>query len=323
MEYRTLGRSGLNVSTVGLGCMNFGMMVDQSRTDAVVNKAFDLGITLFDTANVYGGEHGRGEALLGKALGSRRKEIILATKFGGMQGREAGPPGRASRNAIITAVEESLKLLDTDYIDLYQIHRPDTQTPIAETLGALDDLVRQGKVRYIGCSNFDGWQLADAQWVSRSGHLSSFISAQNRYSIVTRDIEKELVPATKTYGVGILPFFPLESGLLTGKYQRGVEPPEGTRLSKWRGAFASDEKFEKVEKLTDLGQANGHTILDLAIAWLVSRPHVSSVIAGVTSPEQLEKNVAAGECTLTADELSAIDEITGPPPAGGFGPPRR
>lgn len=322
MEYRSLGRSGLKVSTVGLGCMNFGMMVDQSRTDAVVNKAFDLGVTLFDTANIYGGEQGKGEEMLGKALGSRRKDIILATKFGGQRPATKGSPGGGSRNAIFQTVEESLQRLGTDYIDLYQIHRPDTSTPIEETLSALDDLVRQGKVRYIGCSNFDGWLLVEAQWTAQTSHLTAFVSAQNRYSLVTRDVEKELVPACNLHGVGILPFFPLESGLLTGKYARGVDAPEGTRLAKWGGAFQSDDKYDKLEKLTDLGQAHGHSILDIAIGWLVSRPHVSSVIAGVTSPEQLEKNVAAGESTFTAEELAAIDEITAPAQSG-FGPPRR
>ncbi|MEE9135310.1 MAG: aldo/keto reductase, partial [Gammaproteobacteria bacterium] len=209
--------------------------------------------------------------------------------------------------------------------DLYQMHRTDPNTPIEETMRALDDLLTQGKLRYIGCSNYAAWQIADAQWTARESHLTSFISAQNRYSLLTRDIEKELVPACDGHGLGILPYFPLESGLLTGKYKRNEDPPEGSRLAKWKrfsSSFASDDKFDQVEQLNDLCARYEHSLLDLAMGWLASRPYVASVIAGVTTPEQLEQNVAAGQFVPTAEELAEIDEISPPPPVTQFGPRR-
>ena len=318
MKTKTLGRSGLHVSAVGLGCMNMGLMIDQSQSDAVVNKALDLGITFFDVANNYGGPYGSAEEILATALGARRGDVIIATKFGGAGGRGGGSqPGGGSRNHIMKAVEDSLTRLKTDYIDLYQLHFPDQTTPIEETLRALDDLIHQGKVRYIGCSNFAAWQLTDAQWTARQLGLNSFISAQNRYSILNREIEQELLPAANQFDIGILPFFPLESGLLSGKVKRGEEPPEGSRLSKWSGAFVSDAKFDKIEKLVELGTAHGHQLLDYAMAWLVHQPLVSSVIAGATRPEQLEQNVVAAEVELSQDELTAIDAITGSAPSFG------
>lgn len=325
MEYKTLGRSGLQVSVVGLGCMNFGMMNDEAESAEVVHKAMDLGVNFFDTADVYG-ERGRSEQWLGNALGSRRPEVIVATKFAGPMSSERFDMQGGSRRYIMQAVEASLQRLGTDYIDLYQMHRFDADTPLEETLRALDDLVRQGKVRYFGSSNYAAWQVTEAEWIARSGHLNRFISAQNRYSLLTRDIEKDLVPACQRYGIGILPYFPLESGLLTGKYPKGEPAPEGTRLAKWAsfaaGAFASDDKVEKVEALREVCSRHDHSLLDMAIGWLASRPAVSSVIAGVTSPQQLEQNVKAGLWQPTDEVLAEIDEITAPPQES-FGPPRR
>src|SRR5579863_6134457 len=229
MEYRRLGNSGLQVSLAGLGCNNFGMRIDAEQSRAVVHRALDEGITLFDTADIYG-NRGQSEEMLGKALGDRRKEIVLATKFGMAMGDGPYMHG-GSRRYIAAAVEASLKRLGTDYIDLYQIHQPDTETPQQETLEALTDLVRAGKVRYIGSSNFSGWQTAEAACISRNQGLASYVSAQNHYNLLERRVERELVPACKHFGVGILPYFPLASGLLTGKYQRGAQPPEGTRLA--------------------------------------------------------------------------------------------
>ena len=325
MEYKTLGRSGLQVSVVGLGCMNFGMANDEAESAEVVHKALDLGVNLFDTADVYG-ERGKSEQWLGKALGGRRPEVIIATKFAGPMSAERADMQGGSRRYIMQAVEASLQRLGTDYIDLYQMHRVDTDTPVEETLRALDDLVRQGKVRYFGCSNYAAWQVTEAEWTARAGNLDRFISAQNRYSLLTRDIEKELVPACERYGLGILPYFPLESGLLTGKYQKGEPAPEGTRLARWAafasGSFASDDKFDKVEALNEVCAQYDHSLLDMAIGWLASRPVVSSVIAGVTSPQQLEQNVKAGLWRPTDEELAEIDEITAPPQES-FGPPAR
>jgi aryl-alcohol dehydrogenase-like predicted oxidoreductase len=324
MQYKKLGNSGLQVSNVGLGCMNFGMANDEAESAAVVQSALELGVNLFDTADVYG-DRGKSEEWLGKALGSRRPEVIIATKFAGPMSAERDDMQGGSRRYIMQAVEASLTRLGTDYIDLYQMHRTDPNTPIEETMRALDDLLTQGKLRYIGCSNYAAWQIADAQWTARESHLTSFISAQNRYSLLTRDIEKELVPACDGHGLGILPYFPLESGLLTGKYKRNEDPPEGSRLAKWKrfsSSFASDDKFDQVEQLNDLCARYEHSLLDLAMGWLASRPYVASVIAGVTTPEQLEQNVAAGQFVPTAEELAEIDEISPPPPVTQFGPRR-
>lgn len=314
MEYRNLGRSDLKVSVVGLGCNNFGMKLDQSGTDAVVHKALDMGITLFDTADIYGGQKGQSEDLLGKALGERRQEIALATKFGASMGEAAHDVG-GSRAYIMKAVDASLARLDTDYIDLYQIHRPDPATPIEETLRALDDLVRQGKVRYIGHSNYAGRQAAEAAQIAREYKLTPYISAQNHYSLLSRQIELDLVPAAKEFGLGILPFFPLESGLLTGKYKRGADAPEGSRFALWgnmSGRFLNDPNFDRVEKLSALCERQGHSLLQVAIGWLAGQPYVSSVIAGATTAEQVELNVAAGEWRPSAEEAEAIDDITKP-----------
>ena len=308
MDTKPLGRSGLRVSVVGLGCNNFGQRCDQAQTRAVVAKALDLGVTLFDTADVYGGG-GVSEEYLGKALESQRGEVVLATKFGMPMGE--GPLRRGgSRRWMMQAAENSLRRLGTEYIDLYQIHFPDAGTPIEETLRALDDLVRQGKVRYVGCSNFAGWQVVEAAWTARTAGLAQFVSAQNFYNLLERNVERELVPACNAHGLGVLPYFPLASGLLTGKYQRGAAAPEGTRLSapRFKGAL-SDKNFDKVEKLSAFAADAGHSLLELAIGWLASQPHVPSVIAGATKPEQVEANVRAASWKLSAAELAKVNEV--------------
>jgi len=311
MEYRPLGKSGLRVSAVGLGCNNFGMKIDKDATAVVVNKAIDSGITLFDTADVYGGT--KSEEFLGAALGDRRKRVVIATKFGfgPIVGDDAATKG-GSRRWIMRACEDSLRRLGTDYIDLYQYHTPDANTPMDETLRALDDLVHQGKVRYIGSSNLAGWQVADAEWIARAHNLTRFVSAQNQYNLLDRSVEKELAPACRKYGIGILPYFPLASGFLSGKYRRGSPPPEGTRLALWgrRGeAIMSEGNFGILEKLEGFAQARGKTMLDLAFGWLLSHDYVPSVIAGATTPEQIEANVAAGEWRLAEDEMTQVDAL--------------
>ena len=312
MTYRRLGASGLVVSAVGLGCNNFGRMVDLDGTRAVVDAALDQGITLFDTADTYGRPHGSSEQLLGQALKGRRDDIVLATKFGmDMEGANGPDWGaRGARRYVARAVEASLRRLDTDYIDLYQMHEPDPSTPIEETLSALDDLVRAGKVRYLGNSNFAGWQVADADWVARSNGLTPFISAQNEYSLLTRDVEAEVVPACERFGLGILPFFPLNSGLLTGKYRRGERPAEGTRLAQERYArVLENAPWDTIEALTAFAEERGRTLLDVAIAGLAARPAVASVIAGATTPEQVRTNAAAITWQPTADDKAALDAI--------------
>jgi aryl-alcohol dehydrogenase-like predicted oxidoreductase len=307
MEYRRIGNSGLKVSAVGLGCNNFGMRCDAAQSETVVHKALDLGITLFDTADVYGGR-GTSETFLGKALGDKRKDIVLATKFGGPMGKSPLERG-GSRRYVFAAVEASLRRLGTDYIDLYQLHFPDAETPIEETLGALDDVVRQGKVRYIGCSNFSAWQLIDANHIALQRGSARFISAQNHYNLLERTIRHELLPACKHAQVGVLPYFPLASGLLTGKYQRGQKPAQDTRLGVWgeRGAaLLTDRSFDKVDALDAFAQERGKQLIELAFGWLLSQPQISSVIAGATRPEQLDTNVRAGDYRLTDTDLLAL-----------------
>lgn len=320
MDYRYLGKSGLKVSAVGVGCNNFGGACDQAATTTVVNKALDVGITLFDTADYYG--QGKSETFLGKALGVRRKDVIIATKFGLAMGNTFDLRGGGSRDYILRAVEASLRRLGTDYIDLYQLHVPDADTPVEETLSTLDTLVRQGKVRYIGHSNFTGGAAADAAWTAKTKNLTPFVSAQNRYSILTRDIERDLVPACQLHGVGVLPYFPLESGLLSGKYKRGGKADSDTRFGRWAasmiGQFASDQKFTQAEKLQNLAVDSDCSILDVAVGWLLSRPYIGSVIAGATKPEQIEQNAAAAAWRPTADQAKQIDAIS-PPPPGPFG----
>jgi aryl-alcohol dehydrogenase-like predicted oxidoreductase len=309
VEYSKLGRSGLQVSILGLGCNNFGRRCDVEQTAAVVHKALELGVTLFDTADIYG-PRGVSEEYLGKALQGRRRDVVIATKFVGPMGD--GPLwAGASRRYIFDAIDDSLRRLGTDYIDLYQIHFPDARTPIEETLRALDDLARAGKVRYYGCSNFAGWQVVEAQWITRLQHFAPLISAQNQYNLLDRRIEREMVPACTNYGLGVLPYFPLANGFLTGKYRPGQPAPEGTRLSSGMGErVLTEENFAVLTKLEEFAQSRGHTMLDLAIGWLASQPQVASVIAGATKPEQIEQNVKAAEWRLSPEELAEVDRLT-------------
>ncbi|HEY2285183.1 MAG TPA: aldo/keto reductase [Streptosporangiaceae bacterium] len=318
MRYRTLGDSGLLVSVVGLGCNNFGGRLDVPRTRAVVHAALEAGITLLDTAETYGGQ-GASELALGEVLKGRRDQVVLATKFGA-QGSDMGygpaAGAKGSRNYIKLAVEKSLARLQTDYIDLYQLHTPDPVTPIDETLAALDDLVTAGKVRYLGHSNLAGWQIADAAHTAASSGRTPFISAQNHWSLLERGAEQEVVPAARNFGVGLLPYFPLANGLLTGKVRRGQDIPENSRLAEPRRAgYVTDAKLDKVEALIAWGQQEGVSILDIAIGGLAALPGCSSVIAGATSPEQVTANVTAGEWEPTAEQLEAIDKIVPGPAA--------
>jgi aryl-alcohol dehydrogenase-like predicted oxidoreductase len=312
MTYRRLGNSGLVVSVIGIGCNNFGRKLDLDGTRAVVAAALDAGITLFDTADTYGDPHGASEEALGAALKGHRDDVVLATKFGmnmeGLNGNDFG--ARGSRRYVTRAVEASLRRLDTDHIDLYQMHEPDPATPIDETLAALDDLVRAGKVRYLGNSNFAGWQIADADWTARAAGQTPFISAQNQYSLLHREAEADVVPACEHFGLGLLPFFPLDSGLLSGKYRRGERPAEGTRLSLPRyQRWLDGADWDRIEALTAYGAERGHSLLEVAIAGLAARPAVTSVIAGATSPEQVRANAAAGEWVLSAEDVAALDEV--------------
>ncbi|GGR26000.1 aldo/keto reductase [Deinococcus ruber] len=323
MQTRTLGHSGLQVSLVGLGCNNFGAKLDQTETNAVVRRALDAGITLFDTADVYGGTQGgpkgTSEMMLGKALGSERSRIVLASKFGADMGiDEHGPLKGAKPDYIRRAVEASLQRLGTDYLDLYQLHTPDASTPIAETLGALDELVQRGLVRFIGCSNLSAAQVREAEAASEAGQLTRFTSCQDEYSLLVRGIEADLIPTMQDLDLGLLPYFPLASGLLTGKYHQGEALPEGSRLASWKNSasrYLTPQNLETVERLRKFAEQRGHTLLELAFSWLAAQPVVSSVIAGATSPQQIDQNVAAVGWTLDAAELSEIDTITGGVPA--------
>ncbi|MDQ1718098.1 MAG: hypothetical protein QOE89_2051 [Pseudonocardiales bacterium] len=309
---RRIGNSGLAVSTVGLGTNNFGMKLDLAQSRAVVHAALDNGINLFDTSDSYGDSEQR----LGEILQGRRDDVLIATKFGSDVRRLGQDNGvdwgaRGSRRYIRRAAENSLRRLRTDWIDLYQIHRPDPATPIDETLSALDDLVHEGKVRYLGHSNFSGWQVADAEWTARTRNLERFISAQNEYSLLERGIEADLVPALERYEIGLLPFFPLASGLLTGKYRRGEAAPQGSRIQAWkRESVLTDETFDMLEKLEAFAAERSITMLEVAIGGLAARSTVSSVIAGATSPEQVAANVKAGQWQPSAEDLAEIDRIT-------------
>lgn len=310
MTYTPLGDSGLMVSTVGLGCNNFGAFIDARQTRSVVGTAIDAGINLFDTADVYGSHPGESEELLGQALGTRRDDVLVATKFGmdarGANGVEWGT--RGSRRYIRQAVTASLRRLNTDYIDLYQMHEPDPITPIEETLTALHELVQEGKVRYIGSSNFAGWQIVDADWTAQAAGFSRFISAQNEYSLLNRKIEREVIPAAEQVGASVIPYFPLASGLLTGKYQRGSAAPVGTRLEKRKSRLA-EANFDRIEAIGDYARQRGVSMLDVAMGGLSAQPGVASIIAGATRPEQVRENVKASLWTPTAEDLVALDEI--------------
>jgi aryl-alcohol dehydrogenase-like predicted oxidoreductase len=311
MQTRKLGTAGPEVSLVGIGTNNFGGRIDLDASRRVVEKALDLGITLIDTADTYG-NRGGSEDVLGQILGPRRKDIVLASKFG-MDMDDAGRLKGASRRYIMQAVEASLRRLKTDWIDLYQLHRPDPQTPIEETLRTLDDLVKAGKVRFIGCSNLSAAQIEEAQTVAQRRGLASFVCCQDEYSLLKRDLEKDRIPVMRERGLGLLPFYPLASGLLTGKYQRSAPLPPGSRLEKNRN-FAdrvlNAQNWRIVEALGAFAAQRGHTLLELAMSWLASQPIVASIIAGVTRPEQVEQNVAAVGWALTAADLAEIDRIT-------------
>jgi aryl-alcohol dehydrogenase-like predicted oxidoreductase len=300
------------VSVVGLGCNNFSGRIDFEATKNVVHRALDLGVTFFDEADTYGDPRGSSEACLGQILGDRRKDIVLATKFA----RPMDAAGRmqgASRRYIMAEVEASLRRLKTDWIDLYQQHQPDPLTPIEETLRALDDLVRQGKVRYIGCSTLPAWQVVEAQWTSKHLGLHHFISCQEEYSLLARGLDGEMMPMLEAYGIGLIPFRPLADGLLTGKYERGMPPPAGTRLATMARAAErnfTDENWVIVERLAGFAAERGHTLLELAFSWLACRPAVASVIAGATRPEQVEENVRAVAWALTPQEMQEIDALT-------------
>jgi aryl-alcohol dehydrogenase-like predicted oxidoreductase len=311
MRYRRLGGSGLKVSVVGLGTNNFGRRIDEAASVRVVHAALDRGITFLDTADVYGG--GKSEEFIGKALQGRRQEAIIATKFASPMGE--GPYQRGgSRLYVRRAVEESLRRLNTDYIDLYQMHWFDPETAIEETLSTLDDLVREGKVRYIGSSNFSGWQIADADWVAQMSGFERFVSAQNQYSLLNRSVEREVIPACERFDVGMIPYSPLANGLLTGKYRRGQPPPPGTKLAGSPNAdrYLTPENFTAVEGLERFASEHGISLLQVAFGGLAAQPQVSSVIAGATSPEQVRANAEAGLWEPSDEELEEIDGIVPP-----------
>ena len=316
MNLRNLGASGLRVSAVGLGCNNFGGRIGIDGTRLVIDRAIERGITLFDTADSYG-NRGGSESLMGEVLGARRNAIVLATKFGWPMD-DAGIAKGGSRRYVMSAVEASLRRLKTDWIDLYQFHLTDPLTPIEETLRALEDLVRQGKVRYVGWSNTTGWRLVDAAWTAQIAGVSAFVSVQAEYNVLDRRIEAELIPAARAKGVGLLPFFPLAGGLLSGKYSRHGPMPEGARLTitpKLAERYLTGANWDAIEILREFCKARRRTLLDLAFAWLLAWPVVGSVIAGATRPEQIDANVAAADWTLTAADIAELDKIIPPPPA--------
>ena len=313
MTYRPLGSSGLMVSVAGVGCNAFGRRVDQDGVAAILTAARDSGVTLLDTADIYGGQPGQSESMLGEALKGQRDEFVLATKFGmdmqGANGPDFGALG--SRRYLRRAVEASLRRLQTDHIDLYQLHRPDPFTPLEETLEALTDLVHEGKVLYLGCSNFDGWQVADASWTSSTAGLASFVSVQNEYSLLDRTVEDEVTPACERFGLGILPFFPLARGLLTGKYQRGAAAPEGSRaaLEADRAGWLAEADWDRVEALQGFADERGVELIDVAIGGLAAQPAVASVISGATSAAQVTRNARAARWEPDAADLAALDEL--------------
>ena len=313
MEYRKLGDSGIKVSEVSLGGNNFGWWTDENESIKVINRALDLGINYIDTADMYG--HGASEEYIGKAIKGTRSDIIIGSKFWSPTGESPNDRG-SSRYYIIKAVEASLKRLNTDYIDLYQMHHFDLITPIEETLRALDDLVKSGKVRYIGCSNFQAWQLCEALWTSRTHNLHHFVTVQSRYSLLHRDLEKEVIPCCQAYNIGIIPWGPLAGGFLTGKYRKGKEAPSGARLtlpsptsSGSYDGLLNEENWQKLARWEAFANEHGHTVGELAIAWLLAKPYVRTVIAGARTTEQISANVIAGEWKLTSDEVTEVDDL--------------
>lgn len=318
MKLRQIGTTPLQATTVGLGCNNFGLRMAVEAAKPVIHKALDLGINFFDTADVYG-HRGGSETALGMYLGARRKDIIIASKFGNAMD-DTGTMKGASRRYIMQAVEASLQRLKTDWIDIYQLHRFDNATPLEETMGALNDLVQQGKVRYLGISQPAAWQLVDMQWTARHQGYAPLTTCETEYSLLVRTPEAELIPAMRKHGVALLPYYPLASGFLTGKYQRNAAKPEGARLTKGRryeDMFMTETNWTRLEKLQAFAQARGHTLLELAFSWLAAQPIVATVIAGATQPAQLEANVKAADWALSADELKEIDCITGSTTSAG------
>lgn len=309
MEYRKLGSSGLQVSAVGLGTNNFGGRIDEENSVTVIRQALEEGINFIDTANSYG--RGVSEERIGKGVKDVRSDVIIATKVANPMGE--GPNTRgASRYHIMQQVEGSLRALQTDYIDLYQIHRPDPNTPIEETMRALDDLVHQGKVRYIGCSNFSAWQTCEAIWTSRALNLAPFVSVQPEYNMLNRSIEGELVPFCHEYNIGILPFVPLAGGFLTGKYRQGEAVPENTRLAgnqRAQGNTLTEKNFAMLGRLENFAEERGHPMVELAIAWLLGNSAVSSVIAGATRTEQVTANAKAADWHLTTEDMEEINVL--------------
>jgi len=314
MEYRNLGDSGLKVSLAGIGCNNFGMTIDYAESEKVIRAAYDAGITFFDTADCYGG--GGSEEFLGRALGADRQNVVLASKFGVAMGRGPMMSG-CSRRYVMQACEASLRRLGTDYIDVYFMHVHDPDTPIAETLDAMNTLIDQGKVRYIGCSNLDGWQISNAAWEAETAGLRGFVTAQNEWSLLNRDVEREVVPAADHHGLGMIPYFPLASGALTGKYKRGQEFDAESRYGGGEGRemfwqmypqFVSDEALDKAERLEEVAAAAGMSIVELALSWLASQPSVSTVIAGARTVAQLEANAKSTRGDLTQDVLDAVEK---------------
>ncbi len=310
MPERQFGTTDLRVSPIGLGCNNFGVRLDQAAARSIVHAALDAGITVFDTADIYG-NRGGSETILGDALGSRRKHVVLVTKFGLAMDDEGQLKGGSARY-IVTAIEASLKRLKTDWIDLYYLHRPDPTTPIEETLRALDALIAQGKVRYIGCSNMSASQIVEAQRISQANGLSSFIACQDQYNLLSRQIEAEIITAMEAHHLALVPYFPLASGMLTGKYEPGAPIPAGTRMSykRYSDRFLNDENFRIVERLREFCGKRGRSLLELAFGWLLSKPVVGCVIAGASTPQQIYQNAAAIDWRLDAAEMAEVDRLT-------------
>ena len=311
MEHRSFGRSGLFVSLAGMGCNTLGWWIGEAEARKVVHAALDAGVALFDTADMY--DDGRSETFLGKALGPRRKDVVVVTKFGLKKESDQRDIPRGSRDYIVRSCEGSLKRLRTDWIDLYLHHTPDPRTPVEETLDALDRLVDQGKVRYAGCSNYAGWQIADAAWLAGDRKVAPYVAAQNPWNLLERGIESEVVPACRRFGLGVMPYFPLAMGLLSGKYRRGRRPAKSTRLAGDDPRYAemlSEAKFDRVERLADYARERGHSLLELAIGWLASQDVVATVICGATRPAQVKANAAAVTAwRLTSEELAEVDTL--------------
>jgi aryl-alcohol dehydrogenase-like predicted oxidoreductase len=307
MRFRQLGRSGLTVSVIGLGANNFGWRLDVQRSRPVIDAALEAGINFIDTSDSY--DKGNSEQILGEVLKGRRDEVVIATKFGSDMEGLNGPDwdARASRRYILKAVEASLRRLQTDWIDLYQLHRPDGLTPLEETLEALDDLVREGKIRYAGSSNLSAWQVTESDWISRTRGRTGFVAAQNHYSLLERTIELELIPACLAHGVSVIPYFPLANGLLTGKWKRGADAPDNSRLAGRN--TPSEQTFEIIEALAALAGQTGVTLTELALAGLAAQPAVGSVIAGATSAEQVRANAAAGDLVLSTEVMAEVDRV--------------